>query len=122
MKSTIASFFNNSSGKNVRATNGRAIKGISDRLKGKDGRLRRNIMGKRVDFSARTVISPDPSLSFGEVGIPKHVANILTFPERVTSYNIDVLHDIVNTGRALSYETKNKSGEIVTYQIEQKKN
>ena len=121
LKGTIASFFNNSTGKNVRATNGRAIKGISDRLKGKEGRLRKNIMGKRVDFSARTVISPDPSLSFGEVGIPKQIANILTFPERVTSYNINFLTELVNTQRALSYETKNTKSEQVMYQIEQKR-
>lgn len=46
------------------------IKSISERLKGKQGRFRNNLLGKRVDFAARTVISPDPNLNLDEVGIP----------------------------------------------------
>jgi DNA-directed RNA polymerase II subunit RPB1 len=52
---------NNDEGK-AKQKGGRPIKAISQRLKGKEGRLRGNLMGKRVDFSSRTVVSPDPSL------------------------------------------------------------
>lgn len=61
---------------------GRPVKAIRARLKGKEGRLRGNLMGKRVDFSARTVITGDPNLELDEVGVPKSIALNLTFPER----------------------------------------
>ena len=60
-------------------------------MKGKDGRFRRNLAGKRVNFSARTVISPDPELKVDEVGVPFHVAMNLTVPERVNEWNISYL-------------------------------
>ena len=66
---------------------GRPVKAIRARLKGKEGRLRGNLMGKRVDFSARTVITGDPNLELDEVGVPRSIAMNLTFPERgVTFY------------------------------------
>lgn len=49
------------------------------------GRFRGNLSGKRVDFSGRTVISPDPNLRIDEVAVPVHVAKILTFPEKVST-------------------------------------
>jgi DNA-directed RNA polymerase II subunit RPB1 len=61
---------------------GRPVKAIRARLKGKEGRLRGNLMGKRVDFSARTVITGDPNLELDEVGVPRSVAMTLTYPER----------------------------------------
>ncbi|KAM0681121.1 DNA-directed RNA polymerase II core subunit rpo21 [Glugoides intestinalis] len=78
--------------------NGRPLKSISARLKGKEGRIRGNLMGKRVDFSARSVISPDPAISVGEVGVPIHIAKIQTFPEKVNSFNIEYLQRLVNRG------------------------
>ncbi|EIE19808.1 beta and beta-prime subunits of DNA dependent RNA-polymerase [Coccomyxa subellipsoidea C-169] len=72
--------------------------GFVQRLKGKQGRFRGNLSGKRVDFSGRTVISPDPNLAINEVGIPMHVAVILTFPERVTSHNISRLQKCIMNG------------------------
>ncbi|KAI9230657.1 MAG: DNA-directed RNA polymerase II subunit RPB1 [Piptocephalis tieghemiana] len=77
---------------------GRPLKSIRARLKGKEGRLRGNLMGKRVDFSARTVITGDPNLSIDEVGVPISVAKNLTFPELVTSYNIERLMHLVRNG------------------------
>lgn len=68
----------------------KSTRGIVQRLKGKQGRFRGNLSGKRVDFSARTVISPDPNLMIHQVGVPDRVAKILTFPERVNSANITV--------------------------------
>ncbi|KIP04024.1 hypothetical protein PHLGIDRAFT_76648 [Phlebiopsis gigantea 11061_1 CR5-6] len=77
---------------------GRPVKAIRARLKGKEGRLRGNLMGKRVDFSARTVITGDPNLQLDEVGVPKSIAMNLTFPERVTPYNIAYLQELVRNG------------------------
>jgi DNA-directed RNA polymerase III subunit RPC1 len=68
----------------------KSTRGIVQRLKGKQGRFRGNLSGKRVDFSARTVISPDPNLMIHQVGVPLPVAKILTFPERVNTANINV--------------------------------
>lgn len=77
---------------------GRPVKSIRARLKGKEGRLRGNLMGKRVDFSARTVITGDPNLSLDEVGVPRSIARTLTYPETVTPYNIHKLHELVKNG------------------------
>ncbi|KAI5191302.1 DNA-directed RNA polymerase II subunit RPB1 [Nematocida minor] len=78
--------------------NGRPLKSIRARLRGKEGRVRGNLMGKRVDFSARTVITADPNISMNEVGVPEEIARMLTFPERVTSYNVDMLTRLVYRG------------------------
>jgi DNA-directed RNA polymerase II subunit RPB1 len=77
---------------------GRPIKSIRARLKGKEGRLRGNLMGKRVDFSARTVITGDPNLSIDQVGVPRSIARNLTFPETVTPYNIEKLQQMIRNG------------------------
>lgn len=77
---------------------GRPVKAIRARLKGKEGRLRGNLMGKRVDFSARTVITGDANLSLDEVGVPRSIARTLTYPETVTPYNIGKLHQLVENG------------------------
>lgn len=77
---------------------GRPIKAIRARLKGKEGRLRGNLMGKRVDFSARTVITGDANISLDEVGVPKSIARTLTYPETVTPYNIAKLTQLVQNG------------------------
>src|SRR5215212_7227173 len=68
---------------------GRPLKSIRQRLRGKEGRVRGNLMGKRVDFSARTVITADPNLSIDELGVPRSIALNLTYPEIVTPFNID---------------------------------
>uniref|UniRef100_A0A669Q9Y2 DNA-directed RNA polymerase subunit n=1 Tax=Phasianus colchicus TaxID=9054 RepID=A0A669Q9Y2_PHACC len=68
---------------------GRPLKSLKQRLKGKEGRVRGNLMGKRVDFSARTVITPDPNLAIDQVGVPRSIAANMTFAEIVTPFNID---------------------------------
>lgn len=73
-------------------------RGLVQRLKGKQGRFRGNLSGKRVDFSSRTVISPDPNLQIQEVGVPVHVAKILTYPERVFPANLQWLRKLVCNG------------------------
>lgn len=74
------------------------IRGVSQRLKGKTGRFRGNLSGKRVDFSGRTVISPDPNLRIDQVGVPIYVAKVLTYPERVTKFNIEQLRRAILNG------------------------
>ncbi|MHA1287255.1 MAG: DNA-directed RNA polymerase subunit A', partial [Candidatus Thorarchaeota archaeon] len=82
----------------ARHRSGRALRTLAQRLKGKEGRFRSNLSGKRVDFSARTVISPDPNISMNEVGVPEQIARILTIPQRVTDWNIKEMRDLVIRG------------------------
>ena len=77
---------------------GRPLKTLTQRLKGKEGRFRGSLSGKRVDFSSRTVISPDPNLDLSEVGVPEAVAMKLTIPEIVTEWNIDRMRKLVING------------------------
>ena len=79
---------------------GRPLKAIKARLKGKEGRIRGNLMGKRVDFSARTVITPDPNLRIDQVGVPRSIAQNMTFPEIVTPFNIDKMQELVRRGNS----------------------
>ena len=72
----------------ARHRSGRPLKTLAQRLKGKEGRFRSNLSGKRVNFSARTVISPDPNLSINEIGVPKVIARELKVPVRVTIHNL----------------------------------
>ncbi|KAF3949861.1 hypothetical protein CMV_024317 [Castanea mollissima] len=74
------------------------IKSICSRLKAKEGRIRGNLMGKRVDFSARTVITPDPNINIDELGVPWSIALNLTYPETVTPCNIERLKELVEYG------------------------
>ncbi|XP_041671640.1 DNA-directed RNA polymerase III subunit RPC1 isoform X1 [Cheilinus undulatus] len=73
-------------------------RGFVQRLKGKQGRFRGNLSGKRVDFSGRTVISPDPNLRIDEVAVPVHVAKILTYPEKVNKANLELMRKLVRNG------------------------
>ncbi|KAJ3055717.1 hypothetical protein HK097_009602 [Rhizophlyctis rosea] len=73
-------------------------RGLCQRLKGKFGRFRGNLSGKRVDFSGRTVISPDPNLRIDQVAVPERVAKVLTYPEKVTAHNIEKLRRCVING------------------------
>jgi DNA-directed RNA polymerase beta' subunit/intein/homing endonuclease len=78
--------------------NGRKMKSVSDRMKKKDGRIRGNLNAKRVDQSARSVITPDPYISIDQLGIPIKVAMNLTFPEIVNSYNIERVKELILNG------------------------
>lgn len=77
---------------------GRPLKSIQQRLGSKEGRIRFNIQGKRVEFSARSVITPDPNLSIAEIGVPMKIAMNLTIPEKVTIYNRKQLYKYVQNG------------------------
>jgi len=77
---------------------GRPLKSLQQRLGTKEGRIRNNLQGKRVEFSARSVITPDPNISVEELGVPMKVAMNLTFPERAVAFNIDRLYALVQNG------------------------
>jgi len=96
----VTTYFNNEASgiPPARHRSGRALKTLSQRLKGKEGRFRSNLSGKRVDFSARTVISPDPNLDVSEVGVPLDVAMRLSMPEMVTAWNIEEMRRFVHNG------------------------
>ncbi|CAD2216941.1 DNA-directed RNA polymerase III subunit RPC1 [Angomonas deanei] len=74
------------------------FKSYAQRLKGKTGRFRGNLSGKRVDFSGRSVISPDPNLAVDELAVPLRVARVLTYPQRVFQHNIEQLRRLVRNG------------------------
>ena len=82
----------------ARHRSGRPLKTLSQRLKGKEGRFRGSLSGKRVNFSARTVISPDPTLSLNEVGVPDRVATEMTQTLNVTERNVDEARQYVRNG------------------------
>ena len=77
---------------------GRPLRSLTERLKSKEGRIRGNLMGKRVDFSARSVITPDPCISINELGVPLKIAMNLTYPERVNKYNREKLMELIENG------------------------
>jgi DNA-directed RNA polymerase subunit A' len=93
----VTTFFDNSITKipPARHRSGQPLKTITERIKGKEGRIRHNLAGKRVNFSSRTVISPDPALKLNEVGVPFEIAEILTVNEKVTTLNIDKLKEVI---------------------------
>jgi DNA-directed RNA polymerase subunit A' len=96
----VTTYFNNEASgiPPARHRSGRALKTLSQRLKGKEGRFRSNLSGKRVDFSARTVVSPDPNLDINEVGVPIEIAMRLSVPEKITQWNIEDMRKLVING------------------------
>ena len=82
----------------ARHRSGRPLKTLTQRLKGKEGRFRSNLSGKRVNFSARTVISPDPNISINEVGVPEMIAKEVTVPVYVNEWNIEEMKKYIQNG------------------------
>ncbi len=82
----------------ARHRSGQPLKTLTNRIKSKEGRIRHNLAGKRTNFSARTVISPDPKLNINEVGVPMVIAMKLTVPERVTEWNKAFLLKFIENG------------------------
>jgi len=100
LKYHVTTFFNNEVAQlpPARHRSGQPLKTITERIKSKEGRIRYNLAGKRTNFSARTVISPDPMIGLNEVGIPFAIATKLTVPERVTTWNMEYLKEFVKKG------------------------
>lgn len=94
----IKTLMDNSKGK-ARQINGRPIKCFRERLNGKNGLFRNNLSGKRVDFSARTVIGPDVTLKANEIAIPVSFSKKLTFPERVCTFNYQYLDNLIRENK-----------------------
>jgi len=98
----IATYFDNETSilqRSEQKTGGRVYKSVSERLKGKQGRIRGNLLGKRTNFSGRTVITSNPDVGTDELGVPLKLATTLTFPEVVTPQNISRLTKLVKNGR-----------------------
>ena len=96
----ITTYFDNSTVQvpPARHRSGQVLKTLTERIKSKEGRFRHNLAGKRVNFAARTVVSPDTEIKFNEVGIPKIVAMELTIPETVTDWNKEYLKKLIEKG------------------------
>lgn len=96
----ITTFFDNTTTRipPARHRSGQPLKTITERIKGKEGRIRKNLAGKRVNYSARSVVSPDPSLEVNEVGVPHVIAEIVTVAETVTDLNLEKLKGLVEKG------------------------
>lgn len=96
----ITTFFDNTVARipPARHRSGQPLKTITERIKGKEGRIRKNLAGKRVNYSGRTVISPDPSIEINEIGIPYEIARIVTVAETVNDLNLEKLKKLVECG------------------------
>ena len=109
----------------VAQRSGRPLKSIKERLNGKAGRVRGNLMGKRVDFSARSVITPDPNLSIRELGVPLKVAKNITKPVVVNNSNKNFLLTLVRNGPDVYPGAKilqKKNGEQITLRYADREN
>lgn len=96
----ITTFFDNTVARipPARHRSGQPLKTITERIKGKEGRIRKNLAGKRVNYSGRTVISPDPSIEINEVGIPEEIAKIVTVAETANDLNLNKLKKLIEKG------------------------
>lgn len=96
----VTTFFNNEVSQlpPARHRSGQPLKTVTARIKSKEGRIRHNLAGKRTNFSARTVISPDPAIEINDVGVPKSMSMKLTVPERVTEWNMEYLKEFIGRG------------------------
>jgi DNA-directed RNA polymerase subunit A' len=96
----VTTFFDNNISQvpPARHRSGQPLKTLSERIKSKEGRVRRNLAGKRTNYSGRTVISPDPMLELYEVGVPEEMGSVLTVPEVVTEWNIEYLKKFIERG------------------------
>ena len=101
----------------VAQRSGRPLKSIKDRLNGKSGRMRASLMAKRVDFSARSVITADPNISIKELGIPMKIAKNITKPVTVNDINKAFLTKLVQNGPEVWPGAKmleKENGEVIT--------
>ena len=96
----VTTYFNNDTAgvPPAKYKTGRPLRTIAQRLQGKKGRFRHNLIGKRVNFAARTTITPDTWISINELGIPQQIANELTIPEGVTEWNLKEVQEKIKKG------------------------
>lgn len=98
IKTKLLAYCDNTKGKATHNTNHKPMTGLKDRMIKKTGQFRQALMGKRCDWTARTVVGPDPTLSMNQVGIPIEIARSLIVTEYVTDRNVDELTRMVNGG------------------------
>ena len=99
LQSSHAYYINsNTKGINKNIVGNKQIRSLCTRLRGKTGRFRGNLSGKRVDFTGRTVISPDPNLRIDQLGVPVFMAMMLTYPERVNEINMKRMKKLIMNG------------------------
>jgi DNA-directed RNA polymerase II subunit RPB1 len=94
----VKGLFDNSDGAITRST-GKAAKGIRERIAGKEGHIRGKLVGKRVDCSARTVITADITLRLNELGVPEEIAESLSFPEKITARNMNEMKKLLDENK-----------------------
>lgn len=99
----VTTYFNNNTAgvPPAKHRSGRALRTLVQRLQGKKGRFRYNLTGKRVNFAARTIITPDPMLSINELGVPEEIANNMTVPDVVTKANLADSKKLVKSGKVI---------------------
>jgi DNA-directed RNA polymerase II subunit RPB1 len=95
-----------------RSYGSRTLRSLKDRIQGKDGFIRRDMMGKRANFTARTVVSPDPTLKFGQVRVPRVFQRNLTTSVVVNQLNIDELNTLLNQGLVTAIVKRNRNRPI----------
>lgn len=119
-------YLNNSSTNSRSEIGGKPTLSVGGRLSGKEGRFRNNLLGKRVDYCARTVITPDPSINVDEFRIPLKVAMVLTKQVNVTASNIDYLSQIIKNGKTkypgANFLFKKMYNRLVTIELHYGKN
>lgn len=96
-------------------------KGVRQLISGKKGLIRKNLFGKRVNTSARTVASTDVNIRFGQIGVPKYLAKYLVKKVIVNSENIDFLHQLYEEGQIVTIVKKNYKGKVVVNEESKKK-
>jgi len=101
LKSKVSCFYNNSGSKQT-TNGGRPIKGLKERISGKGGYIRSNLLAKRSEQTGRTVIGPDPTLRLGQLGLPKCMADNLSIPVHVNAMNIDHVRKLMEMGKIVS--------------------
>ena len=106
IKTKTLAYCDNSKGKVTHNTN-KPMTGIKERINKKTGIVRQNLMGKRCDKTARTVVGPDPTLRLDEVAIPESIASTLTTQEHVTPLTIRKLTELTNSGKVATIIKKN---------------
>ena len=116
LKFRIRSLFDNSNDKQ-KVSNGRPLKGIKKRLSGKDGIIRNNLMGKRVDKSGRSVIGPDPDLKVGEIAVPVEIAENLSYSIKVNQYNKEYLENLIEKEKVNYVLRRKKNNQLFRINI-----
>ena len=100
LQTTVNCFMDSTRDPKGTAAAGSAPNGIRQLLEKKEGIFRKHMMGKRVNFACRSVISPDPYIGTNEIGLPLHFARTLTFPTPVTGLNVAEMRELVRRGPA----------------------